>query len=266
MIALGEQAHRRRRGRARDAETADDPHGRRRARARAHAGRRLDPAQGLARHAPRARARRDEGGDAAKCCSTCSTARSASKIGLLRVFRYTVDAHPRRRDHRAAAVVRHRPVVHRAAQVAADRRDDPRRRPADPQEEGRHADDGRLADPVLPRGVDAVVVRPAQPVRVARAHRHRRVRRDRVRRRLREGRQEEQEGHQRQAPPRPRVRDRRRRDGVPVLRRRDARRGAPPPPAAVHELLRARASTLPAVAVRRCSARSSSSAPRTRST
>ena len=74
-----------------------------------------------------------------------------------------VDAHPRRGDHRAAAVVHHRAVVHRAAQGAPDRRDDPRRRPADPQEEGRHADDGRLADPVLPRGLDAAVVRPAQP-------------------------------------------------------------------------------------------------------
>ena len=77
-----------------------------------------------------------------------------------------VDAHPRRGDHRAAAVVlasaRGSSSGSSRARSASTIRD---RRPADPQEEGRHADDGRLADPVLPRRLDAAVVRPAQPLR-----------------------------------------------------------------------------------------------------
>ena len=139
------------------------------------------------------------------------------KIGFLRVFRYTST-----RILAAAITALLLSFVIgpwfierlKARQIGETIRDDG---PADAQEEGRHADDGRLADPVLPRGLDAPVVRPAQPVRVARADGHRRVRRDRLRRRLREGREEEQEGHLRQAPPAARVRDRRRRDGVPVL-------------------------------------------------
>ena len=188
------------------------------------------------------------------------------KIGWLRVFRYTST-----RILAAAITALLLSFILgpwfierlKARQIGETIRD---RRPADPQEEGRHADDGRLADPVLPRGLDAAVVRPAQPVRVARADRHRRVRRDRLRRRLRQGREEEQEGHLRQAAPRPRVRDRRRRDGVPVLLEHDARRtcgctSSCRSPTSTSSGVRAAG-----VAVRDRSARSSSSAPRTRST
>ena len=119
-----------------------------------------------------------------------------------------VDAHHLRGDHRAAPVVPDRPVVHRAAQVASDRRADPRRRPGDAQEEGRHADDGRLADPVLPRGVDAAVVRPPQPVRVARAARSRsRSARSASPTTTRSSSKKNKEGLPRQAAPAARVRD-----------------------------------------------------------
>jgi len=55
------------------------------------------------------------------------------RIGWLRVFRYTSTRILAAANHGAAPVVRDRPVVHRAAQVAPDRRDHPRRRPGDPQ-------------------------------------------------------------------------------------------------------------------------------------
>ena len=68
----------------------------------------------------------------------------------LNVLRYTVDAHPRGGDHGAAAS---RSCSGRGSssgcasqQIGEKIRDG---RPADAQEEGRHADDGRLADPVL---------------------------------------------------------------------------------------------------------------------
>ena len=77
--------------------------------------------------------------------------RRARGLGFLRVFRY-----PSTRILAAAITALLLsfiigPWFIERLQGAPDRRDDPRRRPADAQEEGRHADDGRLADPVLPR-------------------------------------------------------------------------------------------------------------------
>jgi len=90
-----------------------------------------------------------------------------------------VDADPRRGDHRTDPVVHHRPwFIDRlkSRQIGETIRDDgpktTRRRP------GRRR--WRLADPVLPHGLDAPVVRPAQSVRTARAERHGRVRGDRI--------------------------------------------------------------------------------------
>ncbi len=164
------------------------------------------------------------------------------RIGWLRVFRY-----PSTRILAAAISLAlilisfgDRSVVHRAAQGTADRRDHPHGRPADPQEEGRHADDGRLAHPVLPRGLDAAVVRSAQPVRVAGAHGHGRVRCDRLRRRLHQAGEAQQARHQRQAPARARVRDRGRRDGLPDVRQHHAGGAGDAAAAAVHRLLHLR--------------------------
>ena len=101
---------------------------------------------------------------------------------------------------------------------------DPQRRSAVAPGQGRHADDGRRADPRLDRGIDPAVGGPAQPLRLGRARRHGRVRRDRLLRRLQEA------GDARQ--PRPAgalevflaVGVRARRRAVPVLHRRHAGR------------------------------------------
>ena len=69
-----------------------------------------------------------------------------------------------------------------------DRPGGARRRPADAPDQGRHADDGRRADPGLDRRHDAAVGRPRQPLRLGRAARDARLRRDRLGRRLAQGR------------------------------------------------------------------------------
>ena len=90
-----------------------------------------------------------------------------------------------------------------------------RRRPADAPHQGRHADDGRRADPGLDRGDDAAVGRSHQPLRLGRAAGDAGLRRDRLGRRLPEGRLPQSEGAVGAAEVRLAVGDRARRRGVP---------------------------------------------------
>ena len=66
---------------------------------------------------------------------------------------------------------------------------DPRRRPAKPPRQARHADHGRPADPHLDDGVGAAVDGPHQPLCLGVPVGHHRLRADRIPRRLRQGHQ-----------------------------------------------------------------------------
>ena len=97
---------------------------------------------------------------------------------------------PRRRGERDRAADRPaaRAVVHLlAARAAGQGPADPRRRPAKPPRQARHADHGRPADPDLGVGLGPAVDGPHQPLCLGVPAGHRRLRADRLPRRLRQG-------------------------------------------------------------------------------
>ena len=122
---------------------------------------------------------------------------------------------PRRRGERDRA--RHRPVpralVHLlAARAAGQGPADPRRRPAKPPRQARHADHGRAADPDRGGGLGAAVDGPRQPLCLGVPAGHRRLRRDRLPRRLRQGQESASRRHSGQDPAAARIPHRRFRD------------------------------------------------------
>ena len=137
------------RGRPDAERTVAPAAGRRGARSRAHRARRLDPAQGLARHAARdASSTRCEEARP-RCCSTCSTTCSrARRVSASSAIRRRASSPPRSPRSLLSFLIG--AVVHRArsSRARSARRSARTVRP-DAQEEGGHADDGRLADPVL---------------------------------------------------------------------------------------------------------------------
>ena len=132
--------------------------------------------------------------------------------GVFNLFRYITL--PRRRGDRDRLVPRpaDRPEVHRlAAGPPGQGPADPRRRPAVPPRQARHADHGRADDPDLADRVDAAVDGLLQPLSVGLPADHRRLRRDRLPRRLRQGQEAPPQGRFRPGAAARRVRRRRHR-------------------------------------------------------
>ena len=174
-IAAGARAGRR----ASRSTSAPMPRRRRGADRRALAAGRRDAGQRLARRRRRAgRARygarmaevvallEDGRGPRRDALSRCST-RCTRRYSGFNVLRYITFRTRDGRAHGAARLLPVRPVADPPADRPPDRPDDPPRRPAAPPGEGRHADHGRHADPLLAGARDAAARRPHQPLRLA---------------------------------------------------------------------------------------------------
>ena len=115
-------------------------------------------------------------------------------IRAFNVFSLHHAARGARDDDGARDLVPRRAADDRVARPDEDRPVGARRRPADAPREGRHADDGRRADPRVDRRHDAAVGQPRQPLRLGRAAGDAGLRRRRLGRRLAQGRLPQSEG------------------------------------------------------------------------